>query len=171
MKKNLTILGIFTVLTSAAPALAIWVPQNRTEFVKAVEDGKGATTIDRLSRDQPLDKVYALLEEKVGECLDVKVTRTANVGYVERSSTDYNPTLQRTGRDRAEFTLQLEHNPRGVGHTPPNGGLYFMAADLRAVDANHTEVILYRSSIGAKKIVASLKQWLDGDPAPCPKLR
>jgi len=159
------------VLLVAAPASAIWVPQNRAEFVKAVEDGKGATTIDKLSSDQPLDKVYALLEEKVSSCLDVKVSRTANVGYVEHSSTDYNPTVMRVGKDKAEFTLQLQHNPRGVGHTPPPGGLYFMAADLRAIDENHTEIVLYRSSIGAKKIVESLTKWFDGDPAPCPKLK
>jgi hypothetical protein len=45
-----------------------------------------------------------------------------------------------------------------------------MAADLRSVDGR-TEIVLYRPTIGVKKIVASLKQWLAGDPAPCPKLR
>ena len=96
--------------------------------------------------------------------------RTAFVGYTERSSTDYNPALRLVGKDRAEFTLQVEHNPRGVGATPPPGGLYYMAADLRSVGGG-TEIVLYRPTLGAKKIVASLKQWFDGDSAPCPKLR
>lgn len=97
--------------------------------------------------------------------------RTANVGYVERSSSDYTPTLRRVAKDRAEFTLQVAHNPRGVGATPPPGGLYIMAADLRSIDARRTEIVLYRPTMGTKKIVASLKQWFDGDPAPCPKIK
>jgi hypothetical protein len=45
-----------------------------------------------------------------------------------------------------------------------------MAANLRSVDGR-TEIVLYRPTMGEKKIVASLKQWFAGDPAPCPKLR
>jgi hypothetical protein len=157
-------------LAAFAPAAAIWVPQNRQEFVQAVKDGKGATAVETIHSDQPLHGVYALLQDKAKTCLDVKVQRTAYVGYVERSSTDYNPSVRLVGKDRAEFTLQVEHNPRGVGASPPPGGLYYMAADLRSVGGG-TEIVLYRPTLGAKKIVASLKQWFDGDPAPCPKLR
>jgi hypothetical protein len=157
-------------LVAFAPAAAIWVPQTRQEFVQAVTDGKGATAMETIRSDQPFRRVVALLQEKVNTCLDVKVQRTAYVGYVERSSTDYNPTMRLVGKDRAEFTLQVEHNPRGVGATPPPAGLFYMAADLRSVEGG-TEIVLYRPTIGAKKIVASLKQWFDGDPAPCPKLR
>ena len=99
------------------------------------------------------------------------MTRTAHVGYVEVSSSDYTPTLRRIDKERAEFTLQVAHNPRGVGHTPPPGGLYMMAADLRSIDADHTEIVIYRPGIGVKKILESMRQWLAGDPAPCPKLR
>ena len=164
--------GIALVLSLAAltPAAAIWVPQTRQEFVKAVTDGKGATAVETIHSDQPLPRVYALLQEKVKVCLDVKVQRTAYVGYVERSSTDYNPNMRLVGKDRAEFTLQVEHNPRGVGAKPPQGGLFYMAADLRSINGG-TEIVLYRPTMGVKKIVASLKQWFDGDPAPCPKLK
>ena len=157
-------------LLAIAPAAAIWVPQTRQEFVQAVTDGKGATAMETIHSNQPLRRVYDLLQEKVRTCLDLKVQRTVYVGYVERSSTDYNPNLRLVGKDRVEFTLQVEHNPRGVGASPPPGGLYYMAADLRSVDGG-TEIVLYRPTIGAKKIVASLKQWFDGDPAPCPKLK
>ena len=161
---------IILTLLAFAPAAAIWVPQNREEFVQAVKDGKGATTAETINVKQPLNRVVALLQEKAKTCLDVKVQRTAYVGYVERSSSDYNPTLQLVGKDRAEFTLQVEHNPRGVGAKIPPGGLYFMAADMRSVGGG-TEIVLYRSTMGVKKIVASLKEWFDGDPTPCPKLR
>ncbi len=114
--------------------------------------------------------MYAVLKERATACLDVEVKRTAYVGYVERSSSDYTPTVRRVGKDRAEFTLQVAHNPRGVGHTPPPGGLFMMAADLRSIGGG-TEIVLYRPKIGVKKIVASLKEWFAADPAPCPKLR
>ena len=164
---------VLTALIAApgAPAALINVPQNRDEFVQAVSAGKGATAAETFTSDQPLGKIYDLLTEKADACLDVEVRRTAYVGYVERSSSDYNPTLQLIGRTRAEFTLQVVHNPRAVGSSPPPGGLYVMAADLKSIDGDRTEIVLYRPTIGFKNIVESLKKWVDGDDAPCPKLR
>ena len=166
-----TIAAWLVLLSAASSARAIDVPQTREAFVAAVAGGAGMTKVETILSDRPLDAIYALLEEKTAACLDAKVNRTAYVGYVERSSTDYNPSLRRVAQDRAEFTLQVEHNPRGVGATPPAGGLYFMAADLRSIDAGHTEIVLYRPSMGVKGIVESLKEWFDGEPSPCPKLK
>ena len=163
-------LAFVGVLVAAFPALAIDVPQTREEFVKAISDGRGAE-VETLEIDRGLDDVYVVLEERAKTCLDVQVTRTANVGYVERSSSDYNPTVRRVARDRAEFTLQVAHNPRGVGHTPPAGGLYMIAVDLRSIDENHTEAVVYRPKIGAGKVTDSLKQWVAGSASECPKLR
>ena len=163
-------LAFFAALVAVSPALAIDVPQTREEFVKAISDGRGAE-VETLEVDRGLDDVYVVLEERAKTCLDVQVTRTANVGYVERSSSDYNPTVRRVAKDRAEFTLQVAHNPRGVGHTPPAGGLYMIAVDLRSIDENHTEAVVYRPRIGAGKVTDSLKQWVAGNSSECPKLR
>ena len=168
-KPRRSALALLTSLAAVAPAAAIDVPQTRQEFVQAIAGGRGAGP-ETIRVQQPLDKVYAVLEERLAACLDVKVERTAYVGYVERSSTDYNPTLRRLGTEGAEFTLQVEHHPRGVGHRPPPGGLFMMAADLRATGGG-TEIVLYRPKIGPGKITDSLKKWLSADPAPCPKLR
>ena len=169
MNSKLPLVTLVVVLAAAVPAAAIDVPQSREEFVKAVED-RGAV-VETITVDRSLDAVYPVLEERSKTCLDVQVNRTGYVGYVERSSSDYNPTVRRVDKDRAEFTLQVAHNPRGVGHTPPPGGLYMMAVDLRSIDANHTEVILYRPKIGTGKITDSLKRWVAGDSSDCPKLR
>jgi len=168
---KLPAIGFVLALAPFAPAAAIEVPQTRQEFVKAVASGRGATAVETIKVDQPLGRVYALLQEKANSCLDVEVRRTAYVGYTERSSSDYNPMVRLVGKNRAEFTLQVVNKPRGLGHTPPPGGLFIMAADLRSIDAGHTEIVLYRPTMGVKKIVASLKQWFAGDPAPCPKLK
>lgn len=171
MNRKLSPIAVVLALAPFAPVAAIDVPQTRREFVEAVAAGKGPTTVETLDIDQPFHKVYDLLQERANTCLDVVVHRTAQVGYVERSSSDYNPTVRLVGTDRAEFTLQVTHTPRGAGHTPPPGGLFMMAADLRSIDGDRTEVVLYRPTIGVGKIVASLKKWFAGDTAPCPKLR
>ena len=156
---------VFTAL------LAIWVPQNRTEFIEAVAAGKGATAMQTVTVDRTFEQVYMTLEAKSAECLDVVVERTANVGYVEVSSSDYNPKLERVGKGTAAFSLQVVHRPRGVGATPPPDGLFLMAADIKAVDENRTEVVLYHPTIGFKKIVTSFKGWLEGTETGCPKMR
>jgi len=159
-------------LAALSAVFAIWVPQNRTEFIEAVAAGKGPTKVETVTVGRSLDQVFATLEAKSAECLDVLVERSGFVGtHVEVSSSDYNPTLERTGEDSAAFALQVEHRPRGVGHKPPPGGLYLMAADIRAVDDERTEIVLYRPTMGFKQIAESFRGWLEGDDAGCPKMR
>lgn len=152
--------------------LAIWVPQNRSEFVEAVAAGKGATAMQTVTVDRSFEQVYKTLEAKSAECLDVLVERSGYVGtHVEVSSSDYNPKLERVDATSAAFTLQVQHRPRGVGHKPPPDGLYMMAADIKAVDEHRTEVVLYHPTMGFKKVVTSFKGWLDGSETACPKMR
>jgi hypothetical protein len=176
MKTTLTALAGVTALTlaliPAGTVAAIDVPQTRQEFVGAVAAGRGATRMETFVVERDLAAIYGLLERKTSPCLDVEVRRSGHVGtHREVSSSDYNPTLRRTGRGRAEFTLQVAHRPRGVGHTPPPGGLYVLAADLKALGAGRTEVTLYRPTIGFKPILRSLRQWVAGEEAACPKLK
>ena len=171
LRLRTALIGLGTLLLTALPAGAIDVPQTREEFVRVVSGGSRGGKMETFVVDRGFDEVYRTLEARTTPCLDVEIRRTAYVGYVERSSSDYNPTLKKVGSDRAEFTLQVVHRPRGVGHTPPVGGLYVMAADLKRAGASRTEVILYRPSIGFKDIAKSLIQWADGSDADCPKLK
>jgi len=166
---------VFALVLSVAlagPVAAIWVPQNRREFVQAVAEGRGATKMETLISERGLDQVYGLLEKKSSACLDLMVKRSGFVGnQMEVSSSDYNPTLKRVGRNKAEFALQVVHRPRGVGPTPPRGGLYIMAADLKAVAKDRTEIVLYTPTIGFKNISKTLRLWAAGEDADCPKLK
>jgi len=164
-------IGLAATLVAAPPAGAIQVPQTREDFVRAVAGGARGVKMETFVVDRGLDDVYRTLEARTTPCLDVEVRRTAYVGYVENSSSDYNPSLKRVGSDRAEFTLQVVHRPRGVGATPPAGGLYVMAADLKRAGASRTEVVLYRPSIGYKEITKSFMQWAQGGATDCPKLK
>jgi hypothetical protein len=171
MKTRTPVFALVLTLVLIAPVAAIWVPQTRREFVQAVSEGKGATRMETMTAERGFDQVYALLQRKSSACLDREVRRSAYVGYHEVSSSDYNPTLKRVGGNRAEFALQVVHRPRAVGSSPPPGGLYIMAADLKAVAKDRTEVVLYIPTIGFKNISKTLRLWAAGEDADCPKLK
>lgn len=164
-------IGLAALLLAAPPVGAIEVPQTREEFVRAVAAGARGVKMETFVVERGFDEVYRALEARTESCLDVEVRRRAFVGYWENSSSDYNPTLTKLGPDQVEFTLQVVHRPRGVGHTPPPGGLYVMAADLKRAGPERTEVVLYRPSMGFKDITKSFLQWAEGRATDCPKLK
>jgi hypothetical protein len=166
------LLGLAALLLVARPLGAVPLPpQTREEFVKAVSEGARGAKVETLTIDRDFDEVYRTLEARTTACLDVTVERTANVGYVEHTSADYNPTLRRMGRDRAEFSLQVVHNPRAVGEKTGPGGLYIMAADLKRAGDGRTEVVLYRPTVGFKNIYRGFVDWAQGTSNECPKIR
>ena len=170
--------GRHSILRLAVIAAALWplaameVPESRREFVESVAAGKGATRMEKLVVERDFDEIYRLLAMKSATWLDVQVRRSGFVGnQMEVSSSDYNPTLTRVGRNGAEFALQVVLRPLGVGPSIPPDGLYVMAADIRSLSKGRTEVMLYRPTIGFKKIVGSLKQRTAGESADCPKIK
>ena len=165
------LVGFAALFVTAPPVSAIDVPQTREEFVRVVAAGARGVKMETFVVERGLDEVYRTLEARTAPCLDVEVRRSAYVGYQENSSSDYNPTLSRPGPERAEFTLQVVHRPRAVGSTPPAGGLYIMAADLKDAGGSRTEVVLYRPTIGFKDITKSFMEWVDGGATDCPKLK
>ena len=165
------LIGLAALLLTPAPARAIDVPQSREEFVQAVSKGSRGAKMETFVVERGFDEVYKTFEARTNPCLDLEVRRTAYVGYVENSSSDYNPRIKKVGADRAEFTLQVVHRPRGVGHTPPAGGLYIMAADIKRAGAGRTEIVLYRPTMGFKNIGKSLIEWAEGGSTECPKLK
>jgi hypothetical protein len=160
------------ILLAAGSLLALDVPQSRREFVEAVASGEHAAKMERFVFERDFDRVYADLARQSSACLEVEVKRSGFVGgQMEVSSSSYHPTLKRLAGATAEFTLQVVQRPRGIGATPPPGGLYVMAADLKSLGKGRTEVVLYRPTIGFKKIAESLKEWAAGEGDDCPKLR
>jgi hypothetical protein len=165
------LLGLGILLLLASPLLALNVPQSRAEFVSAVTSGTRGARMEKFTLERSFDEVYRSLETRCAPCLDVEVRRSGFVGgQMEVSSSDYNPTLKRIGRDRAEFSLQVIHRPRGIGEVTGPGGLYVFAADLLRAGSG-TEVTLYRPSMGYKEITKSFTAWVDGRSTDCPKLK
>src|SRR5262245_47651574 len=87
------LIGLPALLLAVSPARAIDVPQSREEFVAAVSSGARGAKMETFVVDRSFDEVYRTLEGRTSPCLDVEVKRTAYVGYVEHSSSDYNPSL------------------------------------------------------------------------------
>jgi hypothetical protein len=146
------------------------VPQSREEFVSVVTGDAHGGKMETFVAERDFDEAYRALEAHTTPCVDVQVERTV-YGYTEHSSSDYNPTLRRVGRDRAEFSLHVIHRPRGVGEDAPSGGIIVMAADLKWADPSRNEIVLYRPTIGYKNVAKSLIQWAEGSGADCPKLK
>lgn len=163
---------VIALCMMALPVAAIQVPQTRREFVNAVAAGARGTKMETFTVMRSFEEIFRLIEKKSSACLDVEVRRSGFVGnQMEVSSSDYNPTLKRVGGNRAEFALQVVHRPRGVGHTPPPEGLYIMAADFKQLGRGRAEVVLYQPTIGFKNITKSIKLWVSGEDADCPKLK
>src|SRR5262245_22401059 len=158
--------------STAGPEGVPTTPQTREEFVRSAAAGERGMRMETITVNRGLDAVYRTLAARTRPCLDVKVERAGYVGsQMEVSSLDYEPTLKRFGRDRAEFSLRVIHRARGVGVAPPQGGFHVMAADLKRVDPTHTEVVLYRVAMGSKEITKRFMQWASGKSAECPKMK
>src|SRR5262245_25381787 len=119
-----TLLRLGLLFLLATPLLALNVPQTRAEFVSAVASGARGVRMEKFTIERSFDEVYRSLESRCSPCLDVEVRRSGMVGgTMEVSSSDYNPTLKRVSRDRAEFSLQVVHRPRAIGEVTGPGGL------------------------------------------------
>ena len=171
LRVHAVLLAVAALILIAPAAFAIWVPQTRAEFVDAVAKGTRGAKMESFVVERGFDDVVKTFDARCTPCLDKLVQRTANVGYVERSSTDYNPSFKHLSRDRAEFTMQVVHRPAGVGAHPPEGGLYVMAVDLKRAGAHRTEVVLYRPTMGYKFLSEALMEWAEGTSTDCPKLK
>lgn len=90
--------------------------------------------------------------------------------YQEHTQSTYRANVQTPAPNRAEFTMQVMHNPRGIGADPPPGGFYLMVADLEAMSPNRFQVNLYRPTMGHGDTADAVRKWLNGKEVACPKL-
>ena len=172
MKTRTLLLGLVVVAAGMGQAAGFNVPQSREEFVKAVTTGARGAAVETLTVDRSVGDIYGTLKKTTSTCLDVTVKRSGFVGgQMESSLSDYNPTLGMIDGNRVEFSLQVVHRPRAIGENAPPGGLYVMVVNIRPLGARRSEVVLYRPTIGYKKVVTEFKQWVAGEDTGCPKMK
>ncbi len=149
----------------------VQMPQTREEFRAAVAKGAFSTKAESFAVNKNFKQAVTNLSAKTDACLNKVVERFMMKGmYQERSRSTYRASVQTPAANRAEFTMQVMHNPRGVGADPPPGGFYLMVADIEAASPNSFRVNLYRPTLGHGDTVDAVRNWLNGKGDACPKL-
>jgi len=147
------------------------MPQTREEFRVAVSQGAFSAKAENFVVKKNFTQVVTHLRAKTNACLNKEVNRWMMQGmYQERSKSTYRASVQTPTTSRAEFTLQVTHQPRGVGADAPPGGFYLMVADIEAVSPDSLRVNLYRPTLGHGDAVEAVRNWLNGKDDACPSL-
>jgi hypothetical protein len=142
----------------------------RQEFVAAVQAGKGPTKAESFTVDRRFDDVYAQISRNVPKCLAKLVKRSGGAaGPAHASSSQYRPSFKKDG-GKGVFTLQVLHNPRGVGVKQPDDGIYVMAADVTPAGGK-TKVDLWYGTWGYGQIADGFAKMAKGSGDACPDLK
>jgi aspartate/methionine/tyrosine aminotransferase len=146
-------------------------PQTRQEFRAAVSKGAFSAKAESFTVNRNFQQAVSKLSAKTKECFNKVVERHMSQGmYQEHTRSTYRASVQTPTAKRAEFTMQVLHNPRGVGADPPPGGFYMFVADLEAISPDSFRVDLYRPTLGHGDTVDAVRDWLNGKDNACPKL-
>jgi hypothetical protein len=149
----------------------VTMPQTREEFRAAVAKGAFSAKAESFVVKKNFTRVVSHLKTKTEACLNKEVHRSMMHGmYQERSRSTYRASVHTPTRNRAEFTMQVTHQPKGIGADAPPGGFYLMVADIEAVSPDTLQVNLYRPTLGHGGAVDAVRHWLRGDDEGCPKL-
>src|SRR5262245_42150198 len=162
------IIGTTTAFLWAA---CIQQPQTREEFRAAVSNGAFSAKTEQFMINKSFKQAVPLLTAKTDTCLNKVVERHMMQGmYQEHTRSTYRAMVVTPAANRAELTMQVMHNPRGVGPAPPPGGYYLLAADIEEATPNSIRVSLYRPTLGHGDTVDAIRSWLNGKDDACPRL-
>jgi hypothetical protein len=147
------------------------MPQTREEFRAAVSQGAFSAKAETFVVNRNFTQAVTHLKAKTNACLNREVRRSMVQGlYQEHTRSTYRASVQTPTTNRAEFTLQVTHQPRGVGADAPPGGFYLMVADIEAVSADNFRVNLYRPTLGHGGAIDAVRNWINGRDDACPSL-
>jgi hypothetical protein len=148
-------------------------PQSPGEFRQAINDGHGRK--DSYNVDRPFDEVLRTFKEKAEPGFTQRHESTLMTGLqVEHSVVIFRCTVS-SQDGRAELVIQKENRPKGVGPKMPEGGWFWLVADLESVSPRETRLTTYGlSGIAAGKTgnaLEAIRQWAQGKDLPPPPLR
>ncbi|MGH2393487.1 MAG: hypothetical protein ACRDGH_08340 [Candidatus Limnocylindria bacterium] len=147
------------------------MPQSREEFRAAVSQGAFSAKAETFVVNRNFTQTVTHLKAKTDACLNREVKRSMVQGlYQEHTRSIYRSSVQTRATNRAEFTMQVTHSPRGVGADAPPGGFYLMVADIEAVSPDNLRINLYRPTLGHGAAVDAVRSWISGRNDACPSL-
>lgn len=161
----------FVVLAGAAAVGCVHQPQNPEEFRKCIEDGHGVK--DTYVVHRPFDDIYLTLHDKAVPGFNQRNTDT----FLSGNQMDHSQhifTCKLTGQGgRAELVIQKVIY--AIGPTMPEGGFYWVLADLEAESPQDTRLTTYGISgpfTGPPvEALEAIKQWANGKDVPAPTLK
>jgi hypothetical protein len=161
------------VLIAVALVGCVHQPQNPQEFRQCVMDGHGRK--DSIVVKRPFDDVYLSIHDKAVPGFTQRFESTVMSGYqVEHTIILYRCKLTGEG-GRAELVVQKEPRPGAIGPTMPEGGWYWLVADLEAESPQDTRVTTYgiQGPFSGTPVEAleAIKQWAQGKDVPAPSLK
>jgi hypothetical protein len=168
---------IWTLWSSAVLLLAvagcvahIGAPQSRDEFLTMMKPGGTFKNVDKSTVSRPFNTVVADLKDYADRCLSVRTSRAPNYATKESGgSTTYHPKVEVTANNAAVLSVQEEYGDKRANTGAPPGGIFVLAAEIRAAGASRTDVEIYY--VSARGPMAEfLKKWAAGDKARCPAL-
>lgn len=163
---------LFAALALAGCAGNHLAPQSRTEFVAYSTEGRTFSMMDSHVANRKFDLVVATLKQKSQECLDGDANMTRRSGGIQTMSvTDrFRTDVRIVSPGRAELTTQYTSTGIIYLQKIPDGGFYSRAADIERLSPTTTKITYYGPSFdSSKKVWAAMKQWSDGQAAPCPE--
>lgn len=159
--KNIHLISLLAI--SVVMAACGTVPQSREEFVHAIQNYNGLmasqTLVYSKEMDQPFDKAFANIEDKLARCIPEGYTETSMRGNLGFSNTVHNnQRIERVSPDKAEITIQQHHSDT---YRQSEGGSYLLAADLFKQGNNKVRLDFYTGKHYAS-IAEAIEQWSAG---------
>jgi hypothetical protein len=161
------------VLAIAALGGCVHQPQNPDEFRQCINDGHGKR--DSYTVNRPFDAVARTLKEKAEPGFSTRYDSTLMSGYqIEHSVVMFRCKV--TAKEgRTELVIQKKNRPGALGATMPEGGWFWLVADIELVSAQETRVTTYGLTglVSGKTgdALDAIKQWAQGNDVPAPALR
>jgi hypothetical protein len=144
-------------------------PQTRVEFQETMSHSSLGFVESHIAKRR-FDDVMKTLRQKAEECLQYNLTTTREQGGIRtmNQTDEIRTTIRAVNNDRAEMTIQLTMKGAIVMQQVPPGGFYNAAMDIERLTPGTTKLTYYGSSLSAGKTRwGALKQWGDGQLAPC----
>ena len=158
------------LVTTLLTGCAVHQPQTAAEF-RQVAPGATFGTHDSFVVNRNFDDVARTFEKQAYKCLDqrIRMTESGHM-YHHVVVTKYTPTVQ-VSENTAELHLQYVHEQGVLAVSEiPEKGYYLMVADATRMDANTTQIDMYRPTIGHDAVVRAVKGWATGENVGCPDM-
>jgi starvation-inducible outer membrane lipoprotein len=142
-------------------------PQTPDEFRQQIPNATFGE-VQKTDLKRPLREVAKTFQARAPQCLDVTVRTT-------EGPRTYIRTLKQTvvvKPSKVELYVQQDYRGGGiiVPGKVPEGGAYYLVADVTPVDKAHSQLTVYGASVGASALFAAVTGWATGETTGCPDL-